>query len=142
MINEITRVTRSLGESMQSRGVSLDFDLPKEAVEIQTDASKFRQLITILIGNAMTHSVSGGTVKVSVDEGELVVEDSRFDSQHKASPLPGVVERELLARRGLVTGELGYAVAEALAANLGLNLDLQEDRSHGLKSTLSLAQNS
>ena len=142
IVAEIRKVARGLNDSIQSRGVSIEYDLPEEAVELQTERASFRQLITILIGNALINSVSGSTVLIQLQEFDLVVTDYRNSAQHKASPLPGVVERELLARRGLVSGELGIAIANALTDKLHFDLKVEEDPALGVKSTLSLAESS
>jgi signal transduction histidine kinase len=72
-----TEATSALAKAADARGVRLLVD-PSPAV-VRADAARVRQLITILVDNAIRHSPRGGQVRVSVragvDAAELDVED-------------------------------------------------------------------
>jgi signal transduction histidine kinase len=115
-----TEATSALAKAADARGVRLLVD-PSPAV-VRADAARVRQLITILVDNAIRHSPRGGQVRVSVragvDAAELDVEDD--GPGIREADMPHVFDRFWRAP-GAPTGGtgLGLAIARTIVEQHG-----------------------
>jgi two-component system sensor histidine kinase QseC len=126
---ELRREVRTQAGAAEQRGLTIVLDVPEEAW-VHTDSELAHRLLANLLGNAVSHSPSGATVRVAMSgNGDL-----RF-----ANPAPHLSPADLprLGERfyRIDTGEkgvhagLGLSLADAIARVLGLTirLGLQED---------------
>ena len=96
---DVAELARELVDHMmplaQERGVALQAGLPAEPVTITGDASRVRQLLIILLDNALAYTPSGGRVALTVDasggKARLSVEDT--GSGIAAEDMPHIFER-------------------------------------------------
>lgn len=110
----------------QSRGQSLDVELPAGAIAIQASPEWIDRLLAVLIDNACRYTPEGGRVRVRVEEdgsrARVAVDDSGpgippeereriFDRFHRASAEPG-------------GSGLGLAIADAVVRATGGRWDL------------------
>lgn len=65
--------TAALGKQAEAAGVHLEVD--PEPAPILGDAARLRQLVTILVDNAIRHSQSGGMVRVAIRAGATLTVD-------------------------------------------------------------------
>lgn len=121
---ELRQQALALATAAEKRALTIALDLPGE-VWVYTDSALVHQLIANLLGNAISHSPSGSTVRITLGPGgELSL----------ANPAPHLVAEDVprLGERfyRIGTGEkgshagLGLSLAEAIARILGLSLRL------------------
>jgi signal transduction histidine kinase len=110
----VQAVVQALSEVAVDRGVSLDSEVPGQAVELRFDRERIVQLMTNLVGNALKFTQRGGSVSVRLEEGPDAVElEVRDDGPGiPADELPHIFERFY---RGTNTGD-----ARASGSGLGL----------------------
>jgi signal transduction histidine kinase len=99
------------------QGVRLRLDI--QPAPVMGDASRLRQLVTILVDNAIRHTPSGGAVTVRVRPGaELCVEDE--GPGVRPEDLPNIFRRFWRAPNAPAGGTgLGLAIAEWIASSHG-----------------------
>jgi two-component system sensor histidine kinase CiaH len=114
------------GEALQrlrgladSRGVQLRLDAAPASVT--GDADRLRQLVSILVDNAIRHSPSGGTVRVSISpEGRPAIRVDDEGRGIKPEDLPNVFDRFWRAADAPSGGTgLGLAIAAWIADHHG-----------------------
>jgi signal transduction histidine kinase len=115
-----TEATSGLAKAAEARGVRLLVD-PAPAV-VRADAARVRQLITILVDNAIRHTPSGGQVRVIVRRGsdgaELDVEDD--GPGIREADMPHVFDRFWRAPGAPSGGTgLGLAIARTIVEQHG-----------------------
>jgi len=103
----------------ESRGVSLSLDAAPATVT--GDADRLRQLVTILVDNAIRHSSAGGTVHVSISPaGRPGIRVDDEGQGIKPEDLPNVFERFYRASDAPSGGTgLGLAIAAWIADHHG-----------------------
>jgi signal transduction histidine kinase len=112
----------SLVKTAAGRGVRLALD-PEPAI-VDGDGARLRQLIVILVDNAIRHSPRGGAVRVSVrsDDREAVLEVDDDGPGIRPEDMPHVFERFWRAPGAAAGGTgLGLAIAKSIG-------DLHEGR--------------
>lgn len=129
----------ALTQVATERGVALAVD--PEPADIDGDAARLRQLVVILVDNAIRHSPSGGTVTVTVrrigTDGVLTVDDDGpgvrpedlprlFDRFYRASGAPGGG-----------TG-LGLSIAEWIVAAHGGTITALNRAEHGARFVVTI----
>ncbi|MDP4172025.1 MAG: ATP-binding protein, partial [Bacillota bacterium] len=63
-------VLTMLSGKAEEKNIKLDFDCSKEAVWVEGDASRLKQVFINLVTNALSYTPSGGTVKIVVNQGK------------------------------------------------------------------------
>ena len=121
----VQATVQALSEVAVARGVSLDSEVPGEAVELRFDRERIIQLLTNLVGNALKFTPRGGAVSVNVGETDeqVTIEVSDTGPGIPAEELPHVFERFY---RGTNTGE-----ARASGSGLGLAIVRSIVEMHG-----------
>ena len=121
----VQATVQALSEVAVARGVSLDSEVPGEAVELRFDRERIIQLLTNLVGNALKFTPRGGAVSVNVGEADeqVTIEVSDTGPGIPAEELPHVFERFY---RGTNTGE-----ARASGSGLGLAIVRSIVEMHG-----------
>ena len=121
----VQATVQALSEVAVARGVSLDSEVPGEAVEMRFDRERIIQLLTNLVGNALKFTPRGGAVSVKVEEADerVLIEVSDTGPGIPAEELPHVFERFY---RGTNTGE-----ARASGSGLGLAIVRSIVEMHG-----------
>ncbi len=129
----------ALGKPATDRGVEVVVD-PQPAV-IEGDPARLRQLVMILVDNAIRHSPAGGrvdvTVRADLRDGYLVVEDS--GPGIRPEDLPHLFERFYRApgAPGGGTG-LGLAIAQWIVDRHGGRIDVENRDQGGARFICSL----
>ena len=128
---ELRREVQKQVDAAEQRGLAIALDLPVE-VWVHTDSALANRLLANLLGNAVSHSPHGSTVRVGLSaNGDVCVANP---APHlDAANVPHLRERFYRIDRG-EKGEhagLGLALADAIARVLGLTLrlTLREDGS-------------
>jgi two-component system sensor histidine kinase QseC len=128
---ELRREAQRQAHPASQRGLAITLDLPAE-VWVYTDSALTHRLIANLIGNAVSHSPEGSTIRVTLDgSGDLSL----------ANPAPHLTTEDVgrLGERFYRIGEghqngahagLGLSLSSAIARILGLTLrlTLREDQ--------------
>ena len=138
---------RTLAAQRGVRIQRLSLPTPECGTMVMADAQRLRQLVSILLDNAVGYSKPGGLVTLSVwpaaedpDVLEVVVQDEGIGIA--AEELPHVFERQFrgsAARQHRQDGSgLGLAIAQALATAHGGNLVLHSSPQQGTQAVLRL----
>lgn len=126
----VQATVQALSEVAVARGVSLDSEVPGEAVELRFDRERMVQLLTNLVGNALKFTPRGGSVSVSVGDADEQVTIAVSDTGPgiPADELPHVFERFY---RGTNTGEerasgsgLGLAIVRSIVEMHGGEIEV------------------
>jgi len=129
----------ALGQLAATRDVRVVVDpLP---TPLHGDPLRLRQLVTILVDNAIAHSPAGGTVTVRVrpsgDEAELIVEDD--GPGIRASDLPRIFDRFWRADDAPAGGTgLGLAIAAWIVERHGGSIGAENRPTGGARLTARL----
>ncbi len=145
VLREALEQAQALGHE---REVSLHMaPLPEAPLPLLADPQRLRQLITLLLDNAIRYSAPGGEVRVRVllaadNPQRCWVEVDNGGVGIAADELPRVFERHFRgeqARRHRADGSgLGLAIGQALARAHGGEIRLSSDPIHGTTATLWL----
>jgi PAS domain S-box-containing protein len=128
------------------KGLELRISMPAEPVELHTDATKLRQILINLIGNALKFTDAGSVsldMSVSDDAAYFVISDTgpgidHADLSRIFDPFTQVDQSLRRTKGG--TG-LGLPVSRRLAHLLGGDLQVESAPGSGARFTLSLARN-
>jgi signal transduction histidine kinase len=129
----------SLRTLAQAAGVALEVD-EFEETPIVGDAALVRELVVILLDNAVKFTPAGGSVRVRVrphPQPALIVEDT--GSGIPAAQLPHVFERFYRgdpSRPRDGGAGLGLAIAQWIASAHGARLSLASEPGHGVRATV------
>jgi len=128
---ELRREAQRQAHAASQRGLTITLDLPAE-VWVYTDSALTHRLLANLLGNAVSHSPEGSTVRVTMSgSGDLSLANP---APHLAAEdVPRLGERFYRVGDGYQNGAhagLGLSLADAIARILGLTLRLalREDR--------------
>lgn len=121
---ELRREVQKQGVAAEQRGLTIALDLPGE-VWVHSDSALAHRLLANLLGNAVSHSPGGSTVRVALGRnGDLSLANP---APHlAAADVPRLGERFYRIDHGEVGSHagLGLALADAIARVLGLTLRL------------------
>ncbi len=140
----VQATVQALSEVAVARGVSLDSEVPGEAVELRFDRERIIQLLTNLVGNALKFTPRGGAVSVNVGETDeqVTIEVSDTGPGIPAEELPHVFERFY---RGTNTGEerasgsgLGLAIVRSIVEMHGGEIDVASVIGEGTEFRITL----
>jgi signal transduction histidine kinase len=131
-------VARQVGRLAEQRGIALKVATGKGA--IRADPSRLRQVLLILLDNALRHTRSGGTVTLSAEGSEatsfvdVIVADtgSGIDPAH----LPHLFDRfyRVDSARGVGGGTgLGLAIAKGLIEAQHGRITIASELGHGTR---------
>ena len=122
----------------EEKGVALTCEVADGAPLVEIDPSRIRQVIGNLLSNALRHTPSGGTVKVSVTGAPATI--TVADTGEGISPelLPHVFERFAKGPNSTGSG-LGLAIAYDIVLAHGGRVDVQSRPGVGTTVTVILA---
>ncbi len=118
----------------EESGIELDLDLDRQIL-VDTDPDRLAQIVSNLIDNALRHTPSSGSIRVSIsaDGPTLTIADT--GPGIPARDLPHVFERYYSSQRSGGTG-LGLSIVSGLADKLGLELGITSQVGQGTTVTL------
>lgn len=139
----VQRALTGFEPAAEEKGVSFQVEVPADLAAFETDPVRLQQILTNLLSNAVRHSPSGGTIRVTLRA------DGRSVDFVVADDGPGI-PIELQERifepferfdphSGLGTG-LGLPVSRRLAEVLGGRLSVESAPGQGAAFTLRLPQ--
>lgn len=64
LAGEVERVVKALRPRLEAGGLHVEVDLPPDLPPVNADARRLAQILRNLLGNALTHTPPGGTVRV------------------------------------------------------------------------------
>lgn len=125
----------------RDQGVEIELEIGAAAVVIEADPGRLRQLLMVLLDNAVRYSRKGGAVRVrslTTPQGVAV----KVDDEGTGIPedeLPHIFERFVRGSNALPGGSgLGLPVAKAIAEAHGGTLTLESSEGKGVRATLIL----
>lgn len=137
LAGEVERVVKALRPRLDGGGLRVEADLPSDLPPVNADARRLAQILRNLLGNAITHTPPGGTIRVrgrtEGKEVEVTVEDTGpgISREH----LPFLFERfyRTDASRSRATGGagLGLAIVKQLAAAHGGRVWVESEEGRG-----------
>lgn len=140
-------VVRELGEAHRVRAASSEIALTvlaSESLPLETAPARLRQILDILLSNALRHTPPGGRIDLEATRDHGVVRLAVIDSGEGIAPadLPHVFDRlwrgePSRVRAGRSTG-LGLSIARGLAEALGGTLHARSTLGEGSRFELSL----
>jgi signal transduction histidine kinase len=140
----VSRTTEGLQARAAAKDIVLTTDLPADLPLVDVDPHRIVQILGNLLGNALTHTPSGGEIRLTAGktdaEVELHVSDTGqgIPSEH----LPYVFERfyRVDPSRSRVTGGtgLGLAIAKQLVEAHGGTISVQSKVGNGTRLSFTL----
>src|SRR5205085_11023439 len=111
---------RRLGPLAQERGVELAVQAPEPSPTVEADPDRLRQVLLILLDNALKHTPGGGTVTVGVRREERHVAFEVADTGSGIAPehLPRLFERFYRASAARTREEGGTGLGLAIAQSI------------------------
>jgi signal transduction histidine kinase len=145
---------RRLGPLAQERGVELAVRAPEPAPTVEADPDRLRQVLLILLDNALEHTPAGGTITVGVRREDRHVAFEVADTGAGIAPehLPRLFERFYRASAARTRGEgrapgdgvardgtgLGLAIAQTIVQAHGGELAAESAPGRGTRMTVRL----
>jgi signal transduction histidine kinase len=135
---------RRLGPLAQQRGVAVAVNAPEPAPTVEADPDRLRQVLLILLDNALKHTPAGGRVDVNVrpEERHVTIEVADTGSGIAPEHLPRLFERFYRADAARTREEggtgLGLAIAKTLVDAHGGELSATSIVGEGTKMVVRL----
>lgn len=127
-----------------SAGVTLSFEAPESAIDIEGDPKRLKQLLVNLLDNAIKYTPSGGQARLSLSviESFALIEVSDTGRGIPSSALPNIFERfyrQTDARDARVTGfGLGLAISKWIIDAHGGSIEVDSKEGQGSHFTVRL----
>ncbi len=124
------------------RGVQLDANVAADLPVVQADPGRIQSVLSNLITNAIRHTRSGGSVRVSVGRAAGTVDVSVSDTGAGIAPdlLPNIFERFVKGSSSSGSG-LGLAIARDLVVAHGGRIEAKSQPGSGTTIRFSLPTN-
>jgi len=141
LIKETVSEYKTLAEE---KGISLDYEIPQQGVDIYLDPDKIKEVLTNLISNGLKFTPEGGCVKVSCREQGGKVQICAQDSGVGIAKedIPKLFEKFTQFGRKAGPGEkgtgLGLAIAKKLVEMHGGKIEVKSELGQGTTFTISL----
>ncbi|HZT97793.1 MAG TPA: HAMP domain-containing sensor histidine kinase [Chloroflexota bacterium] len=137
----ITQTVSDLAVLAEERNVSLETRLESD-VHLVADPDRLRQLLLILVDNALKHTPDGGSVRIDLHASRRHVSMRVHDSGPGIQPadLPHIFDRFYQSDRSRTaegTG-LGLAIAQSIGVGLGGSITAANDPDGGAVFTVNL----
>jgi signal transduction histidine kinase len=134
-------ISRSFGRLAEQKGVTFGSIAGEGAV--RADRTRLRQVILILLDNALRHTSSGGTISLGASADGRKVNITVADTGAGIAPedLPRIFDRFYQARSATCDNRgsgLGLSIAKSLAETLKGRIDIASRLGEGTQVTLSL----
>jgi signal transduction histidine kinase len=137
----VAEIERTFGRVAEKAGVTLTHQVD-EGVAVRGDPTRFRQVLLILLDNALRHTPSGGEVTIRARGSTSRVQIEVQDSGPGIAPedLPHVFERFYRSNhRGVDAGSgLGLAIARGLIGAQGGSISLENATPTGTLARIDL----
>jgi two-component system sensor histidine kinase BaeS len=135
----ITDTVESFKAQADSAGLTIESDAAADLPPVEVDPARIRGVIGNLLSNAIRHTSTGGSIKVSLsrsgDQAVMTVADT--GEGIPAELLPHVFERFVKGADSNGSG-LGLAIAHDIAAAHGGTLDIDSEPGSGTRLRLAL----
>lgn len=136
----IDDVVRSAKHLAKKKDININVNLSDSICKINGDYGRLRQMLIIILDNAIKFSENGSDVDIVLSNSQLSVEDT--GKGIKKEDLPYIFERFYKAhteenKNG--TG-LGLAIAKEIANRHNIDLSVESDENKGTKFILKIAQ--
>jgi signal transduction histidine kinase len=127
----------SFRSQASSAGISLTTDVADNLPSIEVDPARIRQVISNLLSNAIRHTPSSGSVKVTVNSASHRVTLTVTDTGDGIPPdlLPHVFERFVKGPNSKGSG-LGLAIAHDIIVAHGGSIEIEDQPGGGTKVTI------
>jgi signal transduction histidine kinase len=138
LVESVVQDARTLA---REQGVEIELEIAAARVVVEADPGRLRQLVMVLLDNAVRYSPKGGAVRVRAvptPQGVAVQVDDEGIGIPDAD-LPHIFDRFVRGSNALPGGSgLGLPVAKAIAEAHGGTLTLESSEGKGVRATLIL----
>ena len=140
VIAEIDDVVFMFAEKAKQEEKRLTFYEPDEAIPVLADRDKLKQVIIIIIDNAMKYSESGGEIYVytSVSDGKITIGVRDHGCGIPADQLPKIKERFYKVNNEKGGFGIGLAVADEIIRKHGGEINIDSIEGDGTNVTVTL----
>lgn len=140
VIAEIDDVVFMFAEKARKEGKRLTFYEPDEVIPVKADRDKLKQVIIIIIDNAMKYSESGGEIYVytSVGDGKITIGVRDHGCGIPADQLPKIKERFYKVNNEKGGFGIGLAVADEIIRKHGGEINIDSVEGDGTNVTVTL----
>lgn len=137
----VVRAAEPFWTQMESRGVTLAVDAPRELPLVLADRAQIERVISNLVSNALRHTDRGGRIHISAVRRDGQVAVSVADTGHGIPPeyLPRIFERFIRVPEAPSGGAgLGLAISKSIVEAHGGQIVVQSTVGHGTTFTFTL----
>jgi len=141
----LEKTVKAFASDILQKRIRMEILKPDPAFEIHIDYTRFRQILTNLISNAIKFSLPDGNVRLSLsprDNGGLAVEIRDFGigmrPEDVSRALQPFVQVENTLRRGFQGTGLGLSIAKDLCEAHGASLEMSSELGAGTTATVTL----
>jgi len=140
LVKVIEKVTKAMQFVADKSSIKIDVATPNKSVLVNADEDKIKQLLTILLDNAIKYSESGSRVAVKLEEKpriKLSVQD--FGQGIDPQDLPHVFERFYRSDKSRTDSGsgLGLGIAKWIAEAHRMKIDVKSELGKGSTFTLT-----
>lgn len=144
----ISKVSESIQPQIKTRGITLKINLPSELPLVEIDALRISQVLRNLLDNAISHTPSGGEIKIDAIGGEGYIEMAVSDTGEgiPEQDLSNIFERfyRVDKSRARATGGsgLGLTIAKRLVEAHGGEINVQSELGKGSRFIFTIPKSS
>lgn len=145
LVEFLAEIGRPVGRLADERGITLRVERATPGLTVSADPARLRQVLLILLDNALRHTPAGGTVRLATEARgrhvAIVVEDT--GAGIAPADLPHVFDRFYRADRARTGGVdagsgLGLAIAKGLVEAQGGTIGLSSKLGAGTRAEVTL----
>lgn len=137
----VLTVAESFRSQVEPKGITLRVDVPPELPDVLADRAQIERVVSNLVGNALRHIESDGTIHLSAVQRAGQVAISVADTGHGIPPeyLPRIFDKFVRVPNAPSGGAgLGLAISKSIVEAHGGQIVVQSTVGHGTTFTFTL----
>jgi len=135
LLDVLSDALHAADQMARKKSITIAREMAEDAVTIRGDYGRLRQMLLIVLDNAVKFSGEGGSIEVKLSKEQITVQD------HGAGIAPDLLPyifdrfRKTPSEENRQGSGLGLAIAKQIAARHGITIDVQSELMKGTKFT-------